>query len=302
MTWKGSIEDLPLYVYQDVTDHNSYIYTYEMTEYKIGSDTVDSLTTPQSPTGTWDGQSTSYLVKWDKELDEATQTYVWTMTNQKKPPIDISIYKVDKDNIPNDNTIPDSSSRLKGASFKLVKRKLEKMNDGDSPRWEWVTDSSWGTNGESAVVSDSSQNPGVFSFAELDAGYYEIVEMQYPAGYIQANENPIFEVKYNKDSIEPEIVLVYASGSNIGQPITGNVSEQVKIGQVMTSQDGETINWNENGTYDGTINAAVTVGNTPGAALPNTGGSGTTALYLLGFMLTAFAGAGLVMRKRRKAA
>ena len=305
--WKGRIDELLDYKYRETdTDPNgiSYIYTYEVEEAAIGSntvagsDSVNPLVTPQNPSGTWNGQTTSYLVKWDKDAS----TGVWTMTNQKKPPIDISIYKVDKDNIPNDNTIPDNSSRLKGALFKLVKRKLEKMNDGDSPRWEWVTDSSWGTNGESAVVSDSSQNPGVFSFAELDAGYYEIVEMQYPAGYIQANENPIFEVKYNKDSIEPEIVLVYASGSNIGQPITGNVSEQVKIGQVMTSQDGETINWNENGTYDGTINAAVTVGNTPGAALPNTGGSGTTALYLLGFMLTAFAGAGLVMRKRRKAA
>ena len=97
-------------------------------------------------------------------------------------------------------------------------------------------------------------------------------------------------------------MLVYASGSNIGQPITGNATELVKIGQVMTTQNGETINWNANGGYDGTVSADITVGNTPGAALPNTGGSGTIALYLLGFMLTAFAGAGLVMRKRRKAA
>ena len=235
-------------------------------------------------------------------LDEATQTYVWTMTNQKKPPIDISIYKVDKENIPDSNIIPDSTSRLKGASFKLVKRKLEKMNDGDSPRWEWVTDSSWGTDGESAVVSDSSQKPGVFSFKNLVAGFYEIVETQYPTGYIQEIENPIFEVKYNKGYIEPEIVLVYASGSKIGQPISGNATELVKIGQVMTTQNGETINWNANGGYDGTVSADITVGNTPGTALPNTGGSGTTAFYLLGFMLTVFAGAGLVMRKRRKAA
>jgi len=42
------------------------------------------------------------------------------------------------------------------------------------------------------------------------------------------------------------------------------------------------------------------VENEPGAALPNTGGPGTTTLYLLGIMLTTFAGAGLVMRKRRR--
>ena len=42
------------------------------------------------------------------------------------------------------------------------------------------------------------------------------------------------------------------------------------------------------------------IANTPGAALPNTGGPGTTAFYLLGIMLTAFAGTVLMMRKRRR--
>ena len=42
--------------------------------------------------------------------------------------------------------------------------------------------------------------------------------------------------------------------------------------------------------------------NPPGAALPNTGGPGTNKIYLLGIMLSGIAGAGLVMRKRRRAA
>ena len=42
--------------------------------------------------------------------------------------------------------------------------------------------------------------------------------------------------------------------------------------------------------------------NEPGAALPATGGPGTDMIYLLGFMLTGLAGAGLVMRRRRNAA
>ena len=37
-----------------------------------------------------------------------------------------------------------------------------------------------------------------------------------------------------------------------------------------------------------------------GYELPSTGGPGTNLLYLLGIMLTAFAGAGLVLRKRRR--
>ena len=47
----------------------------------------------------------------------------------------------------------------------------------------------------------------------------------------------------------------------------------------------------------------IRVGNTPGVALPNTGGPGATLFTSLGAMLIALAGAGLVwMRKRRSAA
>ena len=44
------------------------------------------------------------------------------------------------------------------------------------------------------------------------------------------------------------------------------------------------------------------VENNPGVSLPSTGGPGTNLIYLLGTILTALAGAGLVMRRRRKAA
>ena len=47
-------------------------------------------------------------------------------------------------------------------------------------------------------------------------------------------------------------------------------------------------------------NTTIAVKNNIGASLPSTGGPGTTLFYLLGTILTAFAGAGLVVRKRRK--
>ncbi len=56
----------------------------------------------------------------------------------------------------------------------------------------------------------------------------------------------------------------------------------------------------EDETVTGT-NATFTVENKPGVALPNTGGPGTSMLYLLGIMLTGLACAGLVMKRRRKA-
>ena len=44
------------------------------------------------------------------------------------------------------------------------------------------------------------------------------------------------------------------------------------------------------------------VENNPGVSLPSTGGPGTNLYYLLGIILTAFASAGLLMRKRRRIA
>ena len=42
----------------------------------------------------------------------------------------------------------------------------------------------------------------------------------------------------------------------------------------------------------------ILITNEPGAALPNTGGIGTTLIYLIGILLIVLAGAGLIMRKR----
>ena len=60
----------------------------------------------------------------------------------------------------------------------------------------------------------------------------------------------------------------------------------------ITSQDGTLL----------TGNGAITINNERilSVELPESGGPGTTALYLLGIMLTGFAGMGLVMRKRKR--
>ena len=63
--------------------------------------------------------------------------------------------------------------------------------------------------------------------------------------------------------------------------------------------DGTAVDWTP---ASGNKLALVKIKNTPGAALPNTGGSGTTMFYLIGLILTAIAGAGLVMRRKKKAA
>ena len=294
--WEGSFTNLMLFEYHE-GETMSYVYEYEVKETGIrpaAGSTADSVNTTNpppidlnaDPPTYWNGQTSEYLVKWKKsvETDEETEekTDLWTLTNQKKPPIEVTLYKVDKDNI------PDRSTLLKGAEFQLVKKKLVKMSgDEGVSRWEWVKDTSWRPNGQSAevpagesvVVKDNPQNPGIFSFINLDAGYYEIVEMKCPDGYIQVTENPIFQVKYNNENIAPTVLLVYRSDDNdghkAGDPINGNATDMVSIAN-----------------YD------IVVGNEPGAALPNSGGSGTRLFTILGSILIA--GAGWLLWRRRR--
>ena len=101
------------------------------------------------------------------------------------------------------------------------------------------------------------------SLTNLPDGTYRLYEVYVPAGYINTLSCIEFAVS------------------------NGTVT-------CSMADDEDNVDFNATGTI-----SLITITNTPGAALPNTGGPGTTALYLLGIMLTAFASAALVMRKRR---
>ena len=118
---------------------------------------------------------------------------------------------------------------------------------------------------EREVCKDSGKE-GTLTFDELHIGYYELVETESPAGYIKTSSNPRFEVKADPNG---GLVVVFSNTDMV--------------------------------LYDSN-NKTFTVKNTPGAALPNTGGPGTNLLYLIGLMLTAFGSGGLMMKKRRRKA
>ena len=113
-------------------------------------------------------------------------------------------------------------------------------------------------------VSAEAGKEGTLTFEKLQVGWYELEETISPTGYVKTTSNPRFTVTADQE---------------------GNLA--------VTFINSEMV------TYDSTVQT-FTVKNEPGAALPSTGGPGSTALYLLGIMLTGFAGAGLVMRKRRR--
>ena len=180
------------------------------------------------------------------------QSHQVIVKNKKLPPptIDITVRKVDKDNVANM-----SAATLPGAAFTLEKYTTSAYQNKD-PEWT-----------EQSKEDSDNASAGIFSFTDLTEGYYQLVETACPGGYVQTSSNPRFHVK--KEGNQLKIYIVRADGQEVLQ------TEMLKI-------DNQSIN----------------VGNEPGAALPNTGGSGTGLFYLSGIMLAGIAGLWLVMRKR----
>ena len=148
----------------------------------------------------------------------------------------------------------------------------------------------WKIDGESSILSkyDATEKTvttnahGKASFGNLTVGYYIVTETDPPTGYVITCDDSFY-------------VEITDNGINL-----------------LVKGDGAPSTWTKNATSYGIVktftaatansNAQATVENTPGAALPNTGGPGTTMIYLFGTILTSLACAGLVMSRKRRAA
>ena len=162
-----------------------------------------------------------------------------------------------------DDLNEDEPDLLKGAVFTLSKYKDDTFQEKDAD---------WGTEGSKILrdtkISDESYTlNGVFTFEDLTVGYYKLEETDCPPGYVRLSDSPTFKIEAN-DSNELVLTLI-DNPDNLLKPVDGEMR--------------------------------IKVGNPAGAALPHTGGLGTTMFYILGLLLTGLAGAGLVLRKRRAA-
>ena len=182
-------------------------------------------------------------------------------TNQMH--LEIHITKVDVGDLNQENP-----PKLAGAEFEL-----QKYIDVDYRELA----SAWGTNGIKTAV-ETSDNPGEFSFAGIPEGYYKLVETKFPDGYIGARGNPLFRVVEGNGRFMLQLLEEKADGTIA--PAENNRSDTVIVNDA-----------------DNTIKL-VTFGNTPGTALPMTGGSGTRLFTILGSILIA--GAGLLLWRRRR--
>ena len=128
---------------------------------------------------------------------------------------------------------------------------------------EWV---------EKAVVKNDAGT--TFTFKGLDDGVYRLTETVTPEGYNTMNPNPLeFTIlaTHEETAVEPKLLTLS------GNPKSGDVTFDSSL---------------ENGTL------TTNIVNKSGSSLPETGGMGTTVLYVAGTLMILAAGVFLVMKKK----
>ena len=127
-------------------------------------------------------------------------------------------------------------------------------------------------------TSDPTDKNGKTGFTGLQLGFYEVYESAMPAGYIHAGEGKFY-------------IQVTASGVKLLEKDNAKKPSEWKEVETDDMVCGVSQATDE-------APAAITVQNTPGAALPNTGGRGTTLFAGFGAALTL--GAVLLFLQKRR--
>lgn len=168
------------------------------------------------------------------------------------------------------------TNKLEGIPIKIVK-----IDQADQPLAGATFNLTGNTINESSLVStlrtvvieegENLTEALIYENAALTLGDYTLTETVTPAGYIPPEAPVIISVENTE------------SGITVSATVGGTAIEYPKI-----SKDQTTGEW------------TIKITNQTGYELPSTGGPGTNLIYLIGIMLTGTAGAGLVMRKRRR--
>ena len=156
------------------------------------------------------------------------------------------------------NKVDENGNKLTGAEFTL-----EKKIKGTKDTWKKIT-----------KVSGTADD--LFEFKGIDDGDYRLTETKAPTNYDKLSEPIYFTVKADHTIVSDNPTLESFSGN-------------------ITTGDVGTLTFTAN-KESGILSTKVV--NKPGSSLPETGGMGTTILYVAGAVMILAAGAFLVMQKK----
>ena len=223
-------------------------------------------------------KSSSHEVRVDIAYTSTSAENSFTLENiYTEIPTEVDVLKVEKGK--------ETTTRLPDAVFEL--RKLEDVaptNPGGTLTYVKEND-------QVIVQRERTGQEGRLTFGNLTHGVYEIQEVTPPPGYIQT-EDVTFYLR-----VDGGVITYVQKGSNKPSEWTAAPNSDGATVYFMEAQPANP----DSDPPTAAANATFRVGNTPGAALPSTGGPGTSLICLLGIMLTGLAGAGMVMQLRRKA-
>ena len=196
-------------------------------------------------------KSSSQEVRADITIKSDTKDNSFTIENDySEIPTNVDVLKVEKGK--------ETSTLLSGAVFEL--RQLQDVAPSEpGGQLTYVEDE----NHQVIVRTETTGTNGRLTFNGLTYGYYEIKEKTPPLGFVLS---------------EDVVIYLKADGGEVTYLSKGS-------GKPSTWTKGSNTDTVHYTPKDGNTNAAFTVGNTPGAKLPSTGGPGNLLYTLSGLAL-----------------
>lgn len=177
-------------------------------------------------------------------------------------------------------------------TFKTIVNKVnpnqEPLNGAGFTLYKWIdNDSAWTSVKVIHLNEDADNNNTVFNFKGTDAGIYKLVETKVPDGYNKADD-VLFAIAENNG-----VLSVY--------DVKMNSTNKPEIQHNKASESFSLVSDPENpNRFTGIYSTNVV--NNFGQELPETGGTGTTILYIAGSILVLAAIVLLVTKKRMSSA